>query len=141
MRAPADTVSAETRSKIMRAVRSKDTGPELATRRLLHAMGFRFRIHRADLPGTPDIILPRFSTAILVHGCYWHRHKECKRASTPKTRRSFWEAKFKRNVERDQLAKAKLRQLGWRVCIVWECQTHDPIKLRAKLRRVLGPSF
>lgn len=107
----------------MSRIRSKDTKPEMLVRSLLHQMGYRFRLHRKDLPGTPDIVLPKYKTIIFVHGCYWHRHKGCKYAYTPKSRVGFWQKKFQGNVERDRKHKRALKTLGWKVIVIWECQT------------------
>lgn len=104
----------------MRNIRGKDTKPELLLRRALHALGLRYRLHRRDLPGCPDIIFPKYRTAIFVHGCFWHRHG-CSATSTPATRRDFWEKKFAENIERDQRNFEALARNGWRVLIVWEC--------------------
>ena len=120
-----DTFSPEKRSEIMRRVRSTDTTPEKKVRSLLHGLGFRFRLHRSDLPGKPDIVLPKYRTVIFIHGCFWHRHPGCPRASTPATRREYWLPKFKRTVQRDQKNQAKLIELGWRVIVVWECEIKD----------------
>lgn len=125
-------------AKKMKAVRQKNTGAELLTRRLLHALGLRFRLHRKDLPGSPDVVLPKHQTVIFIHGCYWHRHPGCKYASTPKTNQDFWLPKFQRNVERDARKEEALRALGWRVLIVWECETRDLSKLEYRLRREFG---
>lgn len=97
-----------------------------------------FRLHRRDLPGTPDIVLPRHATVVFVHGCFWHRHKGCKGATTPKTRRAFWRAKFEANVERDRRNRRDLRKLGWKVVTVWECQIRKTGRLEARLRCALG---
>lgn len=121
----------------MSRIRGRDTGPELLVRSLIHAMGLRFRLHRADLPGKPDIVLPGRRVVILVHGCFWHRHKGCRYAYTPKTRRSFWKSKFLRNVLRDRIVNSTLKRLGWRVQVVWECETRDPISLEQELRKRL----
>jgi DNA mismatch endonuclease, patch repair protein len=102
---------------------------------MLHRLGLRFRLHRRDLPGTPDIVLPGRKLAVLVHGCFWHRHAGCPFAYTPKTRVEFWKAKFERNVARDQEVQQALTDLGWRVCVVWECETGDGAALEAALRR------
>jgi len=118
----------------MARIRGKDTKPELLVRSLLHRMGYRFRLYRKDLPGTPDIVLPRLRTVVFVHGCFWHRHKDCKGTSTPKTHVDFWEAKFKRNVERDSRNRRDLRRLGWRYIVVWECETRNVCRLERKLR-------
>lgn len=117
----ADVVDVSTRSRMMSGIRHKDTAPELLVRRSLHAQGFRFRLHVAGLPGRPDIILPKHRAAILVHGCFWHRHPGCRFATVPATRPEFWAEKFKRNVERDRQSECELRQLGWRVATLWEC--------------------
>lgn len=124
--APADkeAVSAR-RSANMRAVRSWNTRPELAVRTLLHGAGYRFRLRRADLPGKPDIVLPRYRTVVFVHGCFWHRHT-CKRATSPKTRVEFWQAKFAGNVERDRQTTVALDALGWKVVVIWECEIRHP---------------
>jgi len=116
-----DVVDNSTRSRMMRGIRSHDTQPELALRKYLHALGYRFRLHRKDLPGSPDLVLPRHHLAIFVHGCFWHRHAGCFYATTPGTRASFWESKFEANVRRDRKACKELEYSGWRVLIVWEC--------------------
>ena len=115
----------EQRSRNMSAIKSKNTKPEIAVRKLLHSMGYRFRLHRKDLPGSPDIVLPKYKTVIFVHGCFWHRHENCKYASTPKTRKEFWENKFKENVIRDKSHQKKLSGIGWKIIIVWECEIKD----------------
>lgn len=122
----------------MRAVGQKHTGPEITVRRTLHALGYRFRVQRRDLPGSPDVVLPRYKLAIFVHGCFWHRHPGCKKATTPKTRAEFWAAKFQRNVERDSQKEAALRAMGWHVFIIWECEAKVPERLLAKLSSVLA---
>ena len=106
----------------MSRIRSKNTSPEVALRRELHAMGFRFRLHRKDLPGKPDIVLPRYRTAVFVHGCFWHRHDGCKVATTPKSNTGFWQEKFDRNVARDARSEDLLKDQGWKVIVVWECE-------------------
>ena len=127
----------EQRSKNMAAIKSKNTKPEIAVRKLLHSMGYRFRLHRKDLPGSPDIVLPKYKTVIFVHGCFWHRHKNCKYASTPKTRKEFWEKKFRENINRDNLNQANLSLKGWKIIIIWECQLKGDKK---KLMRDLLPN-
>ena len=121
----------------MAKVGPKNTQPEMIVRQLLHRMGKRFRLHRRDLPGTPDIVLPGTKKAIFVHGCFWHRHPGCSKASTPKTRQAFWLDKFDRNVERDQKKERDLRSVGWDVLTVWECETRDVIALESRLREWL----
>ena len=118
-----DRVTPEQRSANMRAVKGKNTGPEVRVRRFIHSRGFRFVLHDRRLPGSPDIVLPRWKTAVFVHGCYWHRHPGCSKASVPKTRTSFWTQKFERNVERDAANTRLLTEQGWDVLTVWECQT------------------
>ncbi len=122
---------------MMARIRPRDTAPEMAVRRTLHRLGLRFRLHRRDLPGTPDIVLPGRKLAILVHGCFWHRHAGCRFAYTPKSRVEFWKAKFERNVARDQEVEMALTDLGWRVCVVWECETGDRAALETKLRGLI----
>ena len=119
----------------MSRIRGRNTGPEKLVRSLLHRMGYRFRIQNRKLPGNPDIILPKYRAVILVHGCFWHRHPACKFAYTPKSRIDFWERKFRANVDRDRRAEALLRKTGWRVIIVWECETADPSRLRERLQQ------
>ena len=115
----------EQRSRNMSAIKSKNTKPEIKVRKVLHSMGYRFRLHRKDLPGSPDIVLPKYKTVIFVHGCFWHRHKNCKYASTPKTRQEFWEAKFRENINRDKLNQENLSSKGWKIIVVWECEIKD----------------
>lgn len=119
----ADVVDRKTRSRIMSGIRSKNTKPELAVRRHLHKAGLRFALHRRDLPGRPDIVLPRHGAVVEVHGCFWHRHPGCRFATSPATRKTFWQEKFADNVRRDRSNTRALRVLGWRVFVVWECQT------------------
>lgn len=105
----------------MSRIRGKDTTPEVQLRKLLHARGYRFRLHVGDLPGKPDIVLRKYKTAIFVHGCFWHRHEGCAAATMPKTREEFWTAKFQSTIERDQRKRRELENAGWRVITVWEC--------------------
>lgn len=125
------------RSALMARVRGKDTGPEIAVRRAAHRLGFRFRLHRSDLPGSPDLVFPRSKKAIFVHGCFWHRHPGCVRTTTPKTRTAYWLEKFRVNVARDERVVRELRASGWKVLVVWECQTFDELKLAKRLSRFL----
>jgi DNA mismatch endonuclease (patch repair protein) len=131
-----DTLSKQKRSELMAKVGKKNTGAEKAVRSLLHSLGFRFRLHRKDLPGTPDIVLPKHNAIVQVHGCFWHRHKGCKRAVTPKSNVEFWTAKFQRNVARDRAVKKRLTALGWKVTIVWECELKNEYKLLKKLNKI-----
>lgn len=117
----------------MSRVGGKNTKPELAVRRALHALGYRFRIHRRDLPGRPDIVLPRYRVAIFVHGCFWHRHPGCRKASSPKTRADFWGQKFEANVARDERNQSELVAIGWRVFTIWECETRTIDETAARL--------
>ena len=120
-----DRITKEHRSWNMSQIRAKNTHPELVLRSLLHKTGFRFRLHVRSLPGTPDIVLPKYHTVIFVHGCFWHRHAGCKYAYTPKSRIAFWEAKFKENIERQTKIVKELDNLGWTVLTVWECELED----------------
>ena len=120
-----DRISREHRSWNMSRIRSRDTKPEKIVRSLLHRMGYRFRLHRKDLPGKPDIVLPKYQTVIFVHGCFWHRHPRCRFAYTPRSRVRFWQKKFADNIARDKRVRQQLRRLGWKVIVVWECQTAD----------------
>jgi DNA mismatch endonuclease (patch repair protein) len=130
-----DVVDSATRSRMMSGIRSANTKPELHLRRALHARGFRFRLHDRLLPGSPDIVLPRWRAVIEVRGCFWHRHEGCRFTTTPTTRPEFWEAKFCANVERDARNEALLQDAGWRVAIVWECvlRSNDISEVIARL--------
>ena len=125
------------RSALMRRIRGKDTTPERTVRRMSHSLGYRFRLHRRNLPGTPDLTFPRLRKVIFVHGCFWHRHTGCRRTTTPKTRVEYWRKKFEQNVERDRRNVATLHALGWEVLVVWECETFDRAGLLATLSRFL----
>jgi len=118
-----DNLTSERRSKIMASVRNKNTVPELRVRKKLHALGFRFRLHREDLPGKPDVVLPKYRTCIFVHGCFWHQHLGCNRATLPKSNRKFWRNKLLNNRRRDEKVQRKLQDLGWQVQVIWECHT------------------
>ena len=117
-----DIFTKKDRSRVMRAVRGKDTQPERALRSALHRAGYRFRLHRTDLPGKPDIVLPRFGTVIFVNGCFWHQHLGCRKATIPQTNRAFWRRKLRRTVERDAENSRGLAIQGWNVITVWECE-------------------
>ncbi|WP_342635918.1 DNA mismatch endonuclease Vsr [Methylobacterium segetis] len=127
------------RSARMALIRSKDTKPELIVRRLAHRLGFRYRLHRKDLPGRPDLTFPARRKVIYVHGCFWHHHSGCKVAHLPASRRDYWSGKFTRNVERDARNLADVMALGWQPLIVWECETRDPARLERVLTEFLGP--
>jgi DNA mismatch endonuclease, patch repair protein len=124
----ADIYSGKKRSDIMSTVRSRDTRPEMVVRKRLHARGFRFRLHRSDLPGSPDLVLPRYRAAVFVHGCFWHRHPGCRRATLPSTRSEWWQSKLSKNVERDKKAIARLRDMGWNVHVLWECEIRRDVE-------------
>jgi len=117
-----DSLTRSHRSWNMSRIRGKDTTPELLVRSALHRMGYRFRLHKKDLPGRPDIVLSRYKTVVFVHGCFWHRHPGCAQAYTPKSRVSFWQSKFRQNVKRDVAVKAELHRQGWNVVVIWECE-------------------
>ena len=118
----ADSLAKERRSWNMSRIRGRNTGPELRLRSLLHRAGFRFRLHAKQLPGSPDVVLPKYRTAIFVHGCFWHRHPGCRNATMPSTRREFWQEKFDANVSRDARNQAALEAAGWTVLTIWECE-------------------
>ena len=126
------------RRRIMAAVRGRNTKPEMIVRRLLFSLGYRFRLHHKDLPGRPDIVFAGRRKAIFVHGCFWHRHAGCSKATTPKTRADFWNLKFDQNVERDRRAERALADMGWSSLVVWECETRALEPLASKLRAFLG---
>jgi DNA mismatch endonuclease, patch repair protein len=128
------------RSRIMRAVKSGDTAPELAVRRLAHGMGYRFRLHRKDLPGKPDMVFPRLHKALFVHGCFWHGHDCARGARVPVQNREYWTSKIGRNRERDKAAEAALRQLGWKVLVLWECELKDSDAVGVRVKKFLGRS-
>jgi len=129
-----DNISEERRSWNMSRIRSKDTSPEIRVRSFLHRSGFRFRLHAHNLPGSPDIVLPKYRTIIFVHGCFWHRHAGCKFAYTPKSRVEFWRSKFKQNIERDKSIKKLLKNLGWNVLTIWECEASDNSVLKSVVK-------
>lgn len=127
-----DTVDCQTRSRIMAAVPRRDSKPEVTLRKELFRMGYRYRLHVKSLPGTPDIILPRFRVAVFVHGCFWHSHAMCKLATRPGTRRTFWTTKFEANIERDNRKRKELRNLGWASVVIWQCQIQRSVRVAAK---------
>lgn len=128
-----DRLSPEARSEHMRHIRGRDTRPEIRVRQMLHRMGYRFRLHRHDLPGSPDIVLPRLKTAIFVHGCFWHQHPGCRLARLPKSRLDYWLPKLKRNAMRDAAALIGTDKIGWRALVIWECETAEVEVLRGCL--------
>jgi DNA mismatch endonuclease (patch repair protein) len=128
-----ERISTEARSRIMRSIRGRDTGPERAVRSIVHSLGFRFRLHRKDLPGTPDLVLPRHRTVILVHGCFWHAHRCRAGRVEPRSNAAFWRAKRLANRTRDARVRAALRARGWTVIEIWECQLKDPEAVARKI--------
>lgn len=128
-----DRLSPEHRSALMARIKSKDTVPEKLVRSWLHRNGYRFRLHRKDLPGSPDIVLPKYRSVIFVHGCFWHQHPGCRKASIPDQNRDFWEKKLSQNIVRDRRSHDALESLGWRVVVVWECECRKEEALRDNL--------
>jgi DNA mismatch endonuclease, patch repair protein len=135
-----DTLTVTQRSERMARIRSKDTKPELAIRRLLFGLGYRYRLHRKDLPGSPDLVFPVRKKVVFVHGCFWHAHEGCGLANLPKSRTEYWRSKFERNVERDKANRRALRSQGWKVLTVWECEVKKSSTLVGRLTRHLGPA-
>lgn len=135
-----DTLTREQRSERMSRVRGRDTKPEMLVRRLAHAMGYRFRLHRKDLAGKPDLVFPARRKVIFVHGCFWHRHPDpaCRLARMPKSKLDFWGPKLENNKKRDEVIRARLEELGWSVLVIWECETNDHEAVRARIGRFLG---
>jgi DNA mismatch endonuclease (patch repair protein) len=138
----ADTLTPAKRSERMSRIRGKDTKPEWTIRRLVHAMGYRYRLHRRDLPGIPDLVFPSRKKVIFIHGCFWHRHPEpsCKLARLPKSRLGFWKPKLEANRRRDQEKQSQLRDLGWEILVVWECEIGHKEQIENKIREFLGES-
>ena len=133
-----DVFSPEKRSDVMRQVKAKGTSPELKVRKLLWGMGLRYRLHRKDLPGAPDIVLPSRKLAVLVHGCFWHGHDCARGARVPKQNRPYWTQKIERNRQRDARTQAELVAKGWTPLVVWECDLKDPAALKARLQAAVG---
>lgn len=129
-----DTFTKEKRSLCMSHIRSKDTSPEIKVRKVLYNLGFRYRLHVDYLPGKPDIVLNKIKTVIFVNGCFWHQHKGCKRSTLPKTNKKYWEKKLKKNVERQKENIRLLNKLGWKVFLIWECETKDIKFLESKIK-------
>ena len=137
-----DTLTPKERSERMSRIRGKDTKPELIVRRLAHGMGYRYRLHYRNLPGIPDLVFPRLKKVLFIHGCFWHRHPDpqCKLARLPKSRLDFWKPKLEANRQRDIANQFKLRDLGWKILVVWECEIRDKEQLENKLVKFLGDS-
>ncbi|MDO8912196.1 MAG: DNA mismatch endonuclease Vsr [Phenylobacterium sp.] len=133
-----DIVDKARRSAMMAGIRGKDTAPELKVRRAAHALGYRFRLHRRGLPGSPDLVFPARKKVIFVHGCYWHRHDGCRYATVPKSNPAFWAEKFEKNVARDRRVLEELADLGWDAMVVWECETRDATVLNERIASHLG---
>lgn len=135
-----DTLTVDERSERMSRVRGKNTAPELTVRRLIHGLGYRFRLHRRDLPGTPDLVFPGRRKVIFVHGCFWHRHPDpdCRLARMPKSRQEFWGPKLEGNRARDIRKEAALVEAGWDVMTIWECELRDAASLSNRIRTFLG---
>ena len=128
-----DIVDSERRSENMSKIKGRDTAPELAVRRIAHDLGFRFRLHRKDIPGCPDLVFPKYRLAVFVHGCFWHRHDGCQYTYMPKSRTAFWTKKFGQNVARDYRNEKALQELGWQVLVIWECETWNKERVKQRL--------
>ena len=129
-----DHLTKEKRSWNMRQIKNRHTKPEVLVRSILHRIGYRFKINDKKLPGKPDIVLPKYKSVIFVHGCFWHRHENCSKATTPKTNRDYWDKKFQRNIDRDKEVKQQLQQLGWYVIVIWECEVlSDPVSAISRI--------
>jgi DNA mismatch endonuclease, patch repair protein len=133
-----DKLSAERRSANMRQIRSVNTAPELLLRRMLHRLGYRFRLHRKDLPGKPDVVFPSRRKVIFVHGCFWHQHPGCREGRVPGTRLEYWKPKLTRNSQRDAAVQSALKEQGWRFLVVWECELKDTVAALRTVKRFLG---
>ena len=134
-----DVLTAAQRSYCMSRIRAKNTNPEMRVRLLAHRLGYRYRLHRRELPGRPDLVFARRKKAILVHGCFWHQHPGCKDASKPRTRTDYWRPKLEGNINRDRAALHALSELGWSALVIWECETRDIDALARRLFEFLGP--
>lgn len=121
----------------MRSVGREDTAPELSVRRIVHKLGFRFRLNRKDLPGSPDLVFPKHRLCLFVHGCFWHRHRGCLKTTSPKSNAAFWNEKFAKNMERDTRQANALRTLGWKVAVVWECQSTDEAIIKSIITKAI----
>jgi DNA mismatch endonuclease (patch repair protein) len=133
-----DVFTKNKRSRIMSGIKDKDTKPEKIVRSILHRMGYRFRLHRKDLPGKPDIVFPKHRKVIFVHGCFWHGHKDCRRAKRPSTNKNFWNEKLTKNFERDKKNQEKLNQEGWAPLVIWQCQIKEDKRLKEILAEFLS---
>jgi DNA mismatch endonuclease, patch repair protein len=133
-----DHVNPEKRSEIMAAVRSWDTAPEMAVRRVVHGLGYRYRLHVQTLPGKPDLVFPSRRKVIFVHGCFWHRHARCRYTTSPKTRTEFWQDKFSTNVARDRRVRRELKKLGWSILTIWQCELKKQQQLEVRIDEFLA---
>lgn len=133
----ADIVSRSKRKEMMSKVKQRHTKPEIAVRKLLHRLGYRFRLHSKKLPGTPDIVLPKYKSVIFVHGCFWHQHEGCRKARRPTSNVEFWNEKLDKNIERDKRKESELKDLGWKVLIIWDCEIKDEETLIKKVKKFL----
>lgn len=133
-----DTLTKEERSERMSRIRSRDTGPELVVRRIVHGMGYRYRLHRSDMPGKPDLVFGPRRKVIFVHGCFWHRHEDCRLARLPKSRLEFWQPKLEANRIRDERNRYELTRKDWGVLVIWECEIKEESRLRQRIREFLG---
>lgn len=136
-----DIVDKQRRSEIMAGIRGRDTAPEMAVRRIAHRMGLRFRLHRKHLPGRPDLVFPKHRLVVFVHGCFWHQHEGCRQATIPKSRVVFWTEKFAMNVARDARQESALKELGWRVLVIWECETKNEAAVERRLAASVKPRW
>ncbi len=134
-----DSLPPDRRSENMRRIRSQDTAPELIVRRMVHAMGYRYRLHVRDLPGKPDLVFPRLRKVVEIYGCFWHGHTACREGRVPATRPEYWAPKLKANRLRDRANRRRLRALGWSILVIWECQTRNRAPLEKRLSRFLNP--
>jgi DNA mismatch endonuclease, patch repair protein len=134
----ADKLSPERRSENMRRIKSKGMKPELAVRSLVHSLGYRFWLHRRDLPGKPDLVFPKYRKVVFVHGCFWHQHPGCREGRLPSSNRGYWEEKLRRNQERDAKQIEQLKTMGWEVMVIWECEAKNAEELINKLRLFLN---
>lgn len=133
-----DTLTKDERSERMSRIRSRDTGPEMVVRRIVHGMGYRYRLHRSDMPGKPDLVFGPRRKVIFVHGCFWHRHEDCRLARLPKSRLEFWQPKLEANRIRDERNRYELTRKDWGVLVIWECEIKEESRLRQRIREFLG---
>ncbi len=133
----ADIVSLSKRKEMMSSVKQRHTKPEITVRKLLHRLGYRFRLHSKKLPGTPDIVLPKYKSVIFVHGCFWHQHEGCRKARRPTSNVEFWNEKLDKNIKRDKRKESELKDLGWKVLTIWDCEIKDESSLIEKIKLFL----